>query len=106
MEDRTAILQRELDDLKRQITALEKKLAEKPDYGLGAGAPAVTQWELDKALWRQITERTAKIEQMLSQAIEATYGICERCGESIHPDRLAVLPDTSVCIECARTSGN
>jgi DnaK suppressor protein len=102
MEDRTAILQRELDDLRLQITALEKKLAERPDYGLGTGAPAVTQWELDQALWRQFKERAAKIEHMLSQTMEAVYGICERCGEPIHPDRLAVLPDTRVCIKCAR----
>jgi DnaK suppressor protein len=102
MEDRTAILQRELDDLRLQITALEKKLGERPDYGLGAGAPAVTQWEVDQALWRQLKERATRIEHMLSQTVEASYGICVRCGEAIHPDRLAVLPDARVCIQCAK----
>ncbi|MFL7792285.1 MAG: TraR/DksA C4-type zinc finger protein [Anaerolineae bacterium] len=33
---------------------------------------------------------------------KGTYGICERCGKPIHPDRLAVLPETRLCIECAR----
>jgi DnaK suppressor protein len=106
MENKTAILQRELDDLRLQITALERKLGEKPDYGLGAGAPAVTQWELDQAMLRQFKERAAKMEHMLSQTVETAYGICERCGEPIHPDRLAVLPDTRVCIQCARAGGH
>jgi RNA polymerase-binding transcription factor DksA len=30
------------------------------------------------------------------------YGVCEECGKTIHPDRLAVLPDTTRCIRCAR----
>lgn len=102
MEEKTATLRCELDALRAQISALEKNLEEKPDYGLGQGAPAVTQWELDQTLLRQFKERAANIERTLSQTIEATYGICEQCGKPIHPDRLAVLPDTRICIHCAR----
>ncbi len=50
MEDKAAILHRELEELRAQITALERTLEEKPDYGLGKGAPAVTRWELDQTL--------------------------------------------------------
>ena len=39
MEDRTAILHRELEELRAQITALERTLEEEPDYGLDKGAP-------------------------------------------------------------------
>jgi DnaK suppressor protein len=102
MGDGTTMLQRELDDLRVQITALERKLEEKPDYGLGTGAPAVTQWELDQTMLRQLKDRVAEIEGMLSHTVNNTYGICERCGKPIHPDRLAVLPHTRVCIQCAR----
>ncbi len=102
MEDKAAILQRELDELRAQVAALERTLEEKPDYGLGKGAPAVTQWELNQTLLRQFKERAAGIERALSEVIEGTYGICEKCGRPIHPDRLAVLPDTRICIHCAR----
>jgi DnaK suppressor protein len=102
LEDKTAILRRELDELWDQITTLERALEEKPDYGLGKGDPAVTRWELDQALLRRLRERAVSVEQALSQASQGTYGICERCGRPIHPDRLAVLPDTSICIHCAR----
>ncbi len=100
MEDRTSILQRELEQLRAQIAALERSLQETPDYGLGRGDPAVTQWELDYALLQQLKERAANLEQLLSD--RSSYGICERCGEQIHPDRLAVLPDTRLCAQCAR----
>ena len=102
MEDRTTILRRELDELQAQITALERALEEKPDYGLGQGDPAVTRWELDRALLQRLRGRAAGIELALSQISQGTYGICVQCGMPIHPDRLAVLPDTRVCIRCAQ----
>lgn len=103
VKDRAAILRRELDELQAQITALERALEEKPDYGLGQGDPGVTRWELDRALLRRLQGRAAGLERALSRLSQGTYGICSRCGRPIHPDRLAVLPDTRLCIHCAQT---
>ncbi len=104
MENSTTNLQRELQDIKSQINTLEKGLEDKPDYGLGTGAAAVTRWELDLALLKRLRERVSLIEKALSQGDENVYGICKQCGKSIHPDRLAVLPDAQICIECARSA--
>ena len=98
------ILQRELDEIKSQIAALEKATASKPDYGLGEGDPAITRWEMDQALLEQLKERAETLQKAISGDGEGTYGICEKCGNPIHPDRLAVLPDTRICIECARNA--
>ena len=106
MEDRNTILRRELDELQAQITALERALEEKPDYGLGQGDPAVTRWELDRALLQRLRGRAVGIELALSQIRQGTYGICVQCGIPIHPDRLAVLPDTRVCIRCAQAGAH
>lgn len=103
MRDRATILQRELDQVRGQIATLQATLKEKPDYGLGQGAPAVTRWELDQALLERLKGRAASLERALSEMGEGTYGVCEQCGRPIHPDRLAVLPDTRVCIRCARS---
>jgi RNA polymerase-binding transcription factor DksA len=102
MTGKTSILQRELDETRAQIAALEAALKDKPDYGLGSGASGVARWELNRAMLQQLKERVAGLEQTLSQVDEATYGICERCGQPIHPDRLAVLPFTTICIRCAQ----
>jgi DnaK suppressor protein len=99
---KTDALQRELDELQAQISALEMKLEERPDYGLGKGAPAITQWELDQTLLQQLKARAVGIERTLAQADQNVYGICKRCGKPIHPDRLAVLPNTKLCIHCAK----
>lgn len=100
----TRELQHELEDLKDQIAALEEALEEKPDYGMGKGDPAITRWELDQAMLDRLRERAASLERSISRISQGTYGICERCGKPINPDRLAVLPDTKMCIECARSS--
>ena len=102
MTDKTKALQRELDELQAQINTLERNLEEKPDYGLGQGDPAITQWELDQTLLQQLKTQAAGIERTLSQAAENVYGICEQCGKPIHPNRLAVLPNTQICIRCAK----
>ncbi len=101
--DEAKELQRELDELRRQIDALEHGLEEKPDYGMGKGDPSITRWELDQAMLSDLKRRAESLERQLSRINQGTYGICERCGAPINPDRLAVLPDTTLCIQCARS---
>ncbi len=102
MQEEARALQEELDRLRDQIARLELALAEKPDYGLGKGDPAITRWQINLALLEQSRERAAEIEQALSRADRGEYGICRECGEPIHHDRLDVLPGTKVCIRCAQ----
>lgn len=96
-------IQDELERIRGQIAKLERALEDRPDYGLGEGDPAIVRWEMDKALLEQSREREADLERALLRMTQGTYGICERCGDSIHPDRLAVLPSVRVCIRCARS---
>jgi RNA polymerase-binding transcription factor DksA len=104
-QSETKGLQRELGELRSQITALETALKEKPDYGMGRGDPSITRWELDQAMLGKLRRRAEALERQLSRVSEGTYGICERCGNPIDPGRLAVLPDTNLCIGCARSDG-
>jgi RNA polymerase-binding transcription factor DksA len=103
MSKKVTTLQRELEDLKAQITALETSLAEKPDYGMGKGDPAITRWEMDQAMLKRLQERVASLKQSIARIQQGTYGTCEQCGGSINPERLAILPDTKICIRCAQS---
>jgi RNA polymerase-binding transcription factor DksA len=96
------VLEAELESLRTQIAKLEDALEDKPDYGLGEGDPAITQWEMNYALLERLRGRRERVKQALSRAEGGTYGVCVQCGREIHPDRLAVLPDAQLCIECAR----
>jgi RNA polymerase-binding transcription factor DksA len=104
VQEQTRTLQQELDRLQDQISKLKLALEDKPDYGLGQGDPATTRWEINLALLEQSQERVVELEQALSRANRGEYGICRACGETIHPDRLTVLPGTKVCINCARVN--
>ena len=74
MNDRTAILQRELEEVERQIAALEKATAIKPDYGLGEGDPAITRWEMDKALLAQLQEKAENLKNAMADTGDGGYG--------------------------------
>jgi DnaK suppressor protein len=43
----------------------------------------------------------AAIQAALTRMAQGTYGICQTCEEPIAPRRLAALPYTAQCLECA-----
>jgi RNA polymerase-binding transcription factor DksA len=100
-----SILTHELDQLRSQIASLESEMSELPDYGIGDASAGIARREVDRALLEQLRARAADIESMVSDLDRAGYGTCERCGERIHPDRLAVLPGTRTCSRCASGGG-
>ena len=102
MRKETKLLEKERDKLQDQIVRLERALEQKPDYGIGEGDPAITRWQLNLALLEQHKARMAKLDSALCSAKQGEYGTCERCGEPIHPDRLAVLPGATLCVRCAK----
>lgn len=102
MREETTVLQNRLNRLHHRIMSLEQRLEEKPEYGLGKGDPRITDWEMAKALLEQLRARLASTEAALSRVHGGTYGVCQRCGRQIQPERISVLPDTKLCIECAR----
>lgn len=101
-EQRTA-LERARRTLNERIATLEAAIADKADYGPGEGDPRVTRWELNLALLEQLRERAGSVEHALSKIQDGQYGMCELCGQAIQPDRLEALPDTRLCIDCARS---
>lgn len=43
----------------------------------------------------------AELDQALERLAAGGYGICERCGNPIAPERLLARPSTHTCINCA-----
>jgi DnaK suppressor protein len=85
-----------------ELDTLRARLETKGDYGLGEGDPMIYQWELNLALCKRAEQHLAEIEEALEQLEMGVYGRCERCGKPIEPERLAVLPHTTVCSQCAQ----
>ena len=97
-----ARLLRELAEAREELTRLERKLEHRPDFGLGQGSPDIYEWEMNLALRKRVLAKIASLEDALKSLDEGGYGICERCGEQIEPERLDILPDTTLCIRCAQ----
>ena len=43
-----------------------------------------------------------KLERALAKLTEDSYGTCDRCGAHIAPARLEAVPESVLCIDCAR----
>jgi DnaK suppressor protein len=96
-------LQGQLQQALKELEQLDARLQQKADYGPGKGDPAIYEWELTLAMRQQAQARVETIRQTLLKCAEGRYGLCEHCGEPIDPERLEILPLTTVCIKCARS---
>ncbi len=84
-----------------ELESLRARLETKGSYSLGEGDPMIYQWELNLALLKRAENHLAEIQEALDQLEKGAYGRCEVCGGTIDPERLAVLPHTTVCTRCA-----
>ncbi|MBC7242246.1 MAG: TraR/DksA C4-type zinc finger protein [Anaerolineae bacterium] len=96
-------LETERQQVLEEIAELDRRLEVKPDYSLGAGDPAVYQWEFNLALRQQAQDKLEEIEDALRRLDEGRYGICEKCGGKIEWERLDLLPTTRFCATCAQS---
>ncbi|MCA9874671.1 MAG: TraR/DksA C4-type zinc finger protein [Ardenticatenaceae bacterium] len=65
-------------------------------------AQAYASRERDLTLSTLEQEQLEQIEAALQRLDDGTYGRCARCGQSINPERLEVLPYATLCITCQR----
>lgn len=54
-----------------------------------------------EAMGNKEVNELRRIDAALTRIADGTYGICLKCGEPISDARLALLPDTPVCKNCA-----
>lgn len=102
MQEQKSRLQNELAEAQEELARIERKLENRPDFGLGQGSPEIYEWEMNLALRNRVLNKIASLEDALESLAEGEYGICERCGEPIEPERLEILPDTTLCVKCAQ----
>jgi len=49
-----------------------------------------------------IKKQLVQLRKALTMIKIGRYGICEKCGKMIDTDRLAIKPEVTVCIACAK----
>ncbi len=101
----------ERDRLKAEIADVAARPAEyagveESYYGNHLADTATDIFEEEKALALEahLIGMLAKVEAALERIANGTYGICEKCGKPIAPERLAVLPYATTCVTCSAGS--
>lgn len=56
------------------------------DIGVGAGL--------------EVSEE--RVGRALAKLAEGSYGVCDECGGEIAPRRLEAIPESTLCVDCAR----
>lgn len=57
--------------------------------------------EVRRGIAKSARAELTHIDHALARLDEGTYALCERCGNEIDPDRLAVVPYATGCRSCA-----
>lgn len=63
-------------------------------------ASQITELEQRLAKIRRIKQLIADIEHALEKIAKGTYGVCDDCGKPIASERLKVIPQASLCLDC------
>lgn len=110
LEEFRRLLEAERDRLAEELEAIEEHLPEVEQISLDASGGydedladvASDTFEREKgiAIENSVQDMLQQVEEALGRIDDGTYGACELCGQSIHPDRLRALPYARLCINC------
>jgi RNA polymerase-binding protein DksA len=94
-----ALLQ-ERANVENELTRLRQELQQAPE--MTGDEVDLNVYEREKTLGLVATfeRRLEEIEATLKVAAQGKYGICERCGSTIDPERLKIFPETRLCVSC------
>jgi DnaK suppressor protein len=90
-----AMLQESMAEVTQALDAPEEHLADELD-----AAEASSERQLRSSLLAQSQRQLQQVEAALRRLEAGTYGLCERCGQAIRPERLSALPYATTCLNC------
>jgi DnaK suppressor protein len=93
-----------LTDEENRITGAIERLREalkvEVDVDADEGDPDLIEREKNVALLSQLEKKLEGVHAALRKIDKGKYGVCERCGKEINPERLEIRPDATLCVEC------
>ena len=98
-QERARLLE-EQGQINDELTHLREFLQAEVDVEPDEGDSEVFEREKNAALIAVLERRLVDIETALKSMEKGDYGICQRCGKPIEPERLEVKPDATMCVSC------
>ncbi len=100
-----SVLEREREHTLAELENLREELKIELEHDdVDDAAPDLIEREKMQALIFTLERKLEDINHAMKQAQELGYGICEKCGNEIAPERLEIFPETTLCISCKRQS--
>ena len=84
------------DELERLRELLQAEVDVEPDEG----DAEIFEREKNSALIAVLDKRMEDIDAALKSMDAGSYGLCNRRGKPIEPERLEVKPDATLCLKC------
>jgi DnaK suppressor protein len=98
--DAVGRLEEEREHTVERLKSLREALRQEVEPATDEGYPDIYEREKNLALLQRLEQKLGSINRALRLQQKGDYGICERCGQQIDPERLVVLPDTTLCLKC------
>jgi DnaK suppressor protein len=103
-------LERQQEDLRHELeqygAALDAdEVAFDADAGFSDRSHSTEERSRVMAVVRALRSNLHDVERAITKMEGGTYGMCERCGKPIAPERLEAIPWAILCIDCKRLVG-
>lgn len=100
-----AVLEKEREQTLTELENLRQELrAEVEIDDVDDAASDLIERDKIQALIFTLQRKLEDIEYAIKNAELKGYGICEKCGQEIDPERLEIFPETTLCVTCKRES--
>ena len=105
--DRAKIKERikaEIEETKAKVQSLHelsKPIA--PDNAVGrlSRMEAISTKGINEAALSNAKRKLARLQHALTQVDDPDFGICFECGEPIPIGRILLMPESTMCVQCA-----
>jgi RNA polymerase-binding transcription factor DksA len=92
--------QEEIERLKRELQE-EIEVATATDDDRVDMAADVYERSKIISLIQSLETKLRSVDHAIEHVKGGGYGICELCGTEIPPERLEIVPETTLCVQCA-----
>src|SRR4029453_19054922 len=100
------LLRARLEEIAARLAELARPLEPGSGIGfgkrIGDGTTEAISRRNEIGVGNSLVVTEEKLRRALAKVEEGSYGRCDRCGGPIAPARLDAVPESVLCIDCAR----
>lgn len=86
----------------KNLEAITKPIAPENAIGRLTRMDAINNKSVNEATLRRNRMKLKRLETALNKINSPDFGDCKRCKRAIQPKRLMLMPESTLCIRCAR----